>query len=70
MDHPIDGFVRIEESDMLLYPDLVLGLVFPWEIGSKNENSLRLLVDLLIFTTPMLRPLLATLVTKFLKTGP
>ncbi|MFD1393630.1 glutamine synthetase family protein [Lacticaseibacillus jixianensis] len=27
----IDGFVRIEESDMLLYPDLDTWLLFPWE---------------------------------------
>ena len=27
----IDGFVRIEESDMLLYPDLNTWLLFPWE---------------------------------------
>lgn len=26
----IDGFVRIEESDMLLYPDLATWLIFPW----------------------------------------
>ncbi|WP_203632124.1 type I glutamate--ammonia ligase [Lacticaseibacillus suibinensis] len=27
----IDGFVRIEESDMLLFPDLNTWLLFPWE---------------------------------------
>ena len=27
----IDGFVRIEESDMYLYPDMSTWLVFPWE---------------------------------------
>ncbi|MEN2350581.1 type I glutamate--ammonia ligase [Lacticaseibacillus paracasei] len=27
----IDGFVRIEESDMLLFPDLDTWLLFPWE---------------------------------------
>ncbi|WP_125704491.1 type I glutamate--ammonia ligase [Lacticaseibacillus daqingensis] len=27
----IDGFVRIEESDMMLYPDLNTWLLFPWE---------------------------------------
>lgn len=26
----IEGFVRIEESDMYLYPDLSTWLVFPW----------------------------------------
>lgn len=27
----IEGFARIEESDMLLYPDLSTWLIFPWE---------------------------------------
>ncbi|MDK1726485.1 type I glutamate--ammonia ligase [Dellaglioa algida] len=27
----IDGFVRIEESDMYLYPDLSTWMIFPWE---------------------------------------
>ena len=26
----IDGFVRINESDMYLYPDMSTWLVFPW----------------------------------------
>ena len=26
----IDGFVRIEESDMYLYPDMSTWLIFPW----------------------------------------
>ncbi|WP_270320417.1 type I glutamate--ammonia ligase [Levilactobacillus brevis] len=26
----IDGFVRIEESDMYLYPDLLTWMIFPW----------------------------------------
>ncbi|WOY90132.1 type I glutamate--ammonia ligase [Ligilactobacillus murinus] len=30
----IDGFVRIEESDMWLYPDLSTWLIFPW--GSEH----------------------------------
>ncbi|GEL04044.1 type I glutamate--ammonia ligase [Rummeliibacillus sp. G93] len=29
----IEGFVRIEESDMYLYPDLDTFIVFPWTIG-------------------------------------
>ncbi|MBF0780393.1 MULTISPECIES: type I glutamate--ammonia ligase [unclassified Granulicatella] len=29
----IEGFVRIEESDMYLYPDLSTWLVFPWDSG-------------------------------------
>ena len=31
----IDGFVRIEESDMWLYPDLSTWMIFPWE----NEHG-------------------------------
>lgn len=31
----INGFVRIEESDMLLYPDLSTWLIFPWD----NEHG-------------------------------
>ena len=27
----IEGFVRIEESDMYLYPDLTTWMIFPWE---------------------------------------
>ena len=26
----IEGFVRIEESDMYLYPDLSTWMIFPW----------------------------------------
>ena len=29
----IEGFVRIEESDMYLYPDLDTFMVFPWTTG-------------------------------------
>ncbi|MDR0847395.1 MAG: type I glutamate--ammonia ligase [Lactobacillales bacterium] len=29
----IEGFVRIEESDMYLYPDLLTWIVFPWDTG-------------------------------------
>lgn len=36
----IDGFVRIEESDMYLYPDLSTWVVFPW--GDKNGKIGRL----------------------------
>ncbi|WP_034550375.1 type I glutamate--ammonia ligase [Carnobacterium funditum] len=42
----IDGFVRIEESDMLLYPDLGTWLIFPWEIGSENGKVARLICDI------------------------
>ena len=30
MDASIEGFVRIEESDMYLYPDLDTWVIFPW----------------------------------------
>ena len=43
----IEGFVRIEESDMYLYPDLATWLVFPWE-GEKGKVA-RLICD--IYTT-------------------
>ena len=34
----IEGFVRIEESDMYLVPDLATWLVFDWAI-TENETS-------------------------------
>lgn len=40
----IEGFVRIEESDMLLYPDLNTWMVFPWE-GDKGVVA-RLICDI------------------------
>lgn len=43
----IDGFVRIEESDMLLIPDLSTFLIFPW--GSEHGKVARLICD--VFTT-------------------
>lgn len=33
----IDGFVRIEESDMVLYPDLSTWMVFPWQDGTSGR---------------------------------
>lgn len=33
----IDGFVRIEESDMVLYPDLSTWMVLPWQDGSSGR---------------------------------
>lgn len=38
----IEGFVRIEESDMYLYPDLDTWLVFPW--GSDNSTKIGMLI--------------------------
>ena len=37
----IEGFVRIEESDMYLYPDLDTFVVFPWtsEKGKWHVSS-------------------------------
>ncbi|MBX6395444.1 MAG: type I glutamate--ammonia ligase [Alicyclobacillaceae bacterium] len=40
----IEGFVRIEESDMYLYPDLNTWLVFPW-IGGDGGKVARLICD-------------------------
>ena len=31
----VDGFVRIEESDMYLYPDLDSFIIFPWSSGGR-----------------------------------
>ena len=40
----IEGFVRIEESDMLLVPDLDTFLVYPW--GEKDKRICRLICDI------------------------
>ncbi|MCF6093117.1 type I glutamate--ammonia ligase [Microaerobacter geothermalis] len=39
----IEGFVRIEESDMYLYPDYNTWVVFPW--GSEEGKVARLICD-------------------------
>ncbi|MFC5542164.1 MAG: type I glutamate--ammonia ligase [Bacilli bacterium] len=39
----IEGFVRIEESDMYLYPDLNTWLIFPWE--TEHGKVARLICD-------------------------
>lgn len=39
----IDGFVRIEESDMYLYPDLSTWMVFPW--GSEHGKVARIICE-------------------------
>ena len=39
----IDGFVRIEESDMYLYPDLSTWVVFPW--GSEHGKVARIICE-------------------------
>lgn len=40
----IEGFVRIEESDMYLYPDLNTWVIFPWE--SEEGKVARLICDI------------------------
>lgn len=40
----IEGFVRIEESDMYLYPDLTTWMIFPWE--SEHGKVARLICDI------------------------
>jgi len=40
----IEGFVRIEESDMLLVPDLETFLVYPW--GDPDNRICRLICDI------------------------
>src|SRR3984885_10815654 len=40
----IEGFVRIEESDMLLAPDLDTFLVYPW--GDQDNRICRLICDI------------------------
>src|SRR3984893_19246425 len=40
----IEGFVRIEESDMLLAPDLSTFQIFPW--GEEKSRVARLICDI------------------------
>ena len=40
----IDGFMRIEESDMYLYPDLDTLVIFPWR--PQRGKVARLICDL------------------------
>ncbi|MED4533190.1 type I glutamate--ammonia ligase [Metabacillus fastidiosus] len=40
----IEGFVRIEESDMYLYPDLDTFVIFPW--SSENGKVARFICDI------------------------
>src|ERR1700741_842912 len=41
----IEGFVRIEESDMYLKPDLATFRVFPWP-GPSGEKVARIICDI------------------------
>lgn len=43
----IDGFVRIEESDMYLHPDLSTWMIFPW--GSEHGRVARVICE--VYTT-------------------
>lgn len=42
----IEGFVRIEESDMYLKPDLNTFLVLPWTIPNSTSKTARLICDI------------------------
>lgn len=42
----IDGFVRIEESDMYLYPDLDTFMIFPWATDENGGKVARLIADI------------------------
>jgi len=42
----IEGFVRIEESDMYLYPDLETFMIFPWATDSRGGKVARLIADI------------------------
>lgn len=42
----IDGFVEIDDSDMLLYPDISTWLVFPWELEGKKGKIARFICDI------------------------
>ncbi len=42
----IEGFVRIEESDMYLYPDLTTFMIFPWATDERGGKVARLIADI------------------------
>ena len=44
----IEGFVRIEESDMYLYPDLDTFVIFPWtaEKGKVARSSVTFTIQM------------------------
>ena len=41
----IEGFVRIEESDMYLYPDLATFMIFPWATDERGGKVARMIAD-------------------------
>lgn len=41
----IDGFVDVEDSDMMLHPDLDTWLIFPWHVGNNDARVARLICD-------------------------
>lgn len=42
----IEGFVRINESDMYLYPDLSTFMIFPWATDGHGGKGARLIADI------------------------
>lgn len=42
----IEGFTRIEESDMNLYPDLTTWMVLPWALEGNGAKVARLICDI------------------------
>ena len=44
----IQGFVRVDEADMFLYPDLTTWLILEWE-SEENQKVARLICD--VYTT-------------------
>ncbi|WP_273709681.1 type I glutamate--ammonia ligase [Leuconostoc mesenteroides] len=42
----IEGFVRINESDMYLYPDLSTFMIFPWATDGHGGKVARLIADI------------------------
>lgn len=42
----IEGFVRINESDMYLYPDLSTFMIFPWATDEHGGKVARLIADI------------------------
>ena len=46
----IEGFARVEESDMYLYPNLNTFEIFPWR--PQQGKVARLICDCLLYTSP------------------
>lgn len=54
----IEGFVRIEESDMYLYPDLSTWMIFPW--STDRGKIARVIVRFIVQTANLMQPILVT----------